>query len=131
MFPLPVSVAFNPGAANLPGTVTGDGMSRQTCGAITKRTQLGGPKFRGRAYLPYPAESRNDADGNPTSQYKTDAAALGTLLLSPIVITTGGKTITLQPGIYHRPDHTITPVTSFSTHDYWITQRRRARTRPS
>ena len=129
--PLPVSVAFDPGASNIPGLITGDGMSRQTCGALTKLTQLGGKAFRGRAYIPYPSESANDADGNPTAGYKVNLGNLGAFMMAPITITGTGKSVTIAPAIWHKATRTYTLTTGYRVNPYWITQRRRARTRPS
>jgi len=129
--PLPQSVAFNPGASNTPGVVTGDVMSRQTCGMITKQSQFSGPANRGRVYVPYPSETHNDADGNPLGAYVTLLGGLATAFLVPLSIVVGAKTCTIVPVIYSQETTLTTDVTKTQARPYWTTQRRRARTRPS
>jgi len=131
MRPLPQSGAVNPGASNAAGLVTGDGMSRQTCGAVTKFNELAGPANRGRAYMPYPSETDNDADGNPTAGYKVRVKVVTDLLLKPMTVVSGTTTVIMLPIIYHKATGLFAPVTGSRVNDYWTTQKRRAKVRPS
>lgn len=126
-FPAPPTPSINAGDSDLPGLITGDVMSRQTCGAVTKRTELAGKAYRGRAYIPFPSEASNDADGNPTNGYRTAVATLCGSFCAAQTITVGTATIILYPIIYHKATSTYTVVSSFNVRTYWTTQRRRNR----
>lgn len=69
VFPLPRSVSAVSSAAGTAGAVAGDPLPAQCSGVIAKKTVLAGKHFRGRFYVPYPAESQSGADGQPNAGY--------------------------------------------------------------
>lgn len=128
VFPLPRTVAtlnsFSagfgaPARPTLPGNL---------CGLIQKRTNLAGPKFRGRVYVPFPSEEDNtDVEGVPSALYKINmgtyaAAIFGTFMLAPA----GGGTATLTPVVLHRADMSTTDVDTTHVSNFWADQRRRS-----
>jgi len=72
-----------------PGTDAGELLPTQVCGILTKKTLLAGRKFRGRVYLPFPAETVNDSDGNPTAGYLINANLLGDELEGTVQLNDG------------------------------------------
>jgi len=107
------------------GTVAGDMMSTQTSGIVSAKTEFAGPKYRGRAYIPFPGEASNDANGLPIAGYVTDLEDIGDELYTPVVIGGGGNTVTLTPCIYHRATATVTKIDGYTARAKWATQRRR------
>lgn len=93
MTPLPPSVATinttNQGA----GGVVGDVLPRQVRGIITLNTAFAGRPWRGRVYVPFPAEPDNDADATPSAGYLTRLETLGTSLIGSYpAVGAGGNT---------------------------------------
>lgn len=109
------------------GTGAGDLLPKQTCGLITLRTGLPGRGFRGRVYVPFPAEDDNDTDSTPTAAYITLLTAFGTQLKTvlPMVISVGVTEATLTPLVYHRLLGLGTAITQGTPRDRWASQRRR------
>lgn len=74
------------------GTGTaGDVMSTQTCGLITKLTDMGGKKNRGRMYVPFPSEG-DSVLGVPSDGiggYQARLATLAAQLISDVTLLTG------------------------------------------
>jgi len=108
-----------------PGTDASAAMGTQLCGLISYRSANAGPKFRGRLYLPFPAIDANTVDGVPTTTYRNNVAAFTTAAVGVTNISAGGRTATLQQGIYHRSSRTITPIVSAAIVPKWATQKRR------
>jgi len=96
----------------------------QTCGIITKRTDFAGRRFRGRVYVPFPAESSN-VENLPTADYKSNLAALGAVMLDDVAAGSDPNTSTMSPVLFHRATTTATPITSIVAKRLWGTQRRR------
>jgi len=107
------------------GAVAGDLLPRQTCGLISKKTNLAGRKYRGRAYIPFPSEVDNAADGTPTGGYLVNLLALADALEVPVVVGTAPNETTLTPILWHRLTSTFDVITLTATNDKWATQRRR------
>jgi len=109
------------------GGLTGTLMPRQVCGLVSKLTDFGGRKNRGRCYIPFPPETANDTDGSPTNAYKAlldvFAAALPVVITSTDIMTAGTSDFT--PVVYHDATGTGTPITSAVSRLKWATQRRR------
>lgn len=125
ILPLPASLAVSTTANSGVGSATGDPLPRQVCGVITKKTALAGKRYRGRMYIPFPAEGDNDVDGTPTGGYITRSAALAAALLTNVIPGGGGNTNTLMPVVYSKKGGFNTIITSFLGRAKWGTQRRR------
>lgn len=109
------------------GTLGGDLLPKQTCGVVTWTTIFAGPAYRGRIYVPFPAEAGNDADSTPTAGYLASLNALAVAYNNFVAFTAGGVTATIQQVLRHGGDVPIvpTPITSYIVRDKWATQRRR------
>jgi len=123
--PIPPSVEVYSAIQTGPGEAIGDILPRQTSGLLSKRTGLAGRKYRGRAYIPFPAEGDNEADGTPAGGYLTRLLALSDALEVPVVVGTAPNTATVTPVLWHRLTSTFDVITTISTNDKWATQRRR------
>lgn len=121
--PAPLPFSFVAGQSG--GTATGDPMSKQTCGIITKLTAGTGRKRRGRMYIPFPSEDENDVDSRPTAGYLTLLGTLASGLLNPFSVIGIKGTATIQPVIYDRVAGTTIDITGFTVRNKWATQRRR------
>lgn len=110
-----------------PGGIVGSLMPRQTCGVIGKGTGLGGRRFRGRSYIPFPAEESGDVDGTPEAAYVTLLQTLADAIAQAVNVTgavTGGSAV-LVPVLFHDALGTNTPITNCVARPKWGTQRRR------
>lgn len=125
IWPLPVLLETTRAGVSVAGTTLGDNLPKQTAGVITLRTTLAGRSNRGRLYTPFPTEASNDADSTPTAAYLQTLQLLGLLLISSVVVTSGGNSATLDPGIWRRGPKTFTIWSTFLERDKWGTQRRR------
>lgn len=125
IFPLPVSRSYAYTAADTPGLVAGDILPGQVAGIISTLTDFGGPKYRGRIYLPFPSEASNEATGNPDAAYGVNSFALAVALFQQIIVGTNPNTATLQPVLWHRGLNTYTNIVDAFNRDKWATQRRR------
>lgn len=124
--PLPASAAaFNKEDTGA-GSRTGDVLPRQTAGIVTLQSMLGGRKYRGRAYIPFPAESDNTSEGVPAAGYRTNIQALGDAMVTDrIAGTPGVNDLTLTPCLYHRASNDTTDLFTAQERDRWASQRRR------
>lgn len=123
--PLPVTFPQIVTANDGVGLVAGDLMSTQTSGIISSQTNLAGPGFRGRAYIPFPGEASNDVDGTPTAAYVSLIDDLGEMLYEAHPVGAGPNDIVITPVLFHRATATFTDITGFVARDKWATQRRR------
>jgi len=123
--PIPPSTEVYANVQAQAGAVATDLLPRQTAGLLSKRTGIAGRKYRGRAYIPFPAEGHNEADGTPADAYLVALLALSDVLEVPMVVGTAPNDTTLQPIIWHRLSSTFDNITSVTTNDKWATQRRR------
>lgn len=126
LFPIPPRAQVFSLAAQGPGTQASDALPKQVSGLIAKRTVFAGRKFRGRFYMPFPAEGSNDpTQGRPSAAYLTSLAALATNMNSGPNIGSGGNTATAQHVIWHHSTSTFDDVVLNLARPYWATQRRR------
>lgn len=123
--PLPVAYPQVSTAFDGVGTVAGDMLATQVSGIVTAITNLAGPKYRGRVYIPFPGEGNSDADGIPTNAYVGNIDDIGDELFSPISVGVGPNDIVLTPVINHRATATYTDITGWIARQKWATQRRR------
>jgi len=102
------------------------GLPSQTCGLLRKISEVLGKKGEGRQYLPFPSTSDNETSGRPNATYQGHAAALGTALITPFVVTgTGTKSFTFNPCLFNPKDGPGPRITGTLTTTDWATQRRR------
>jgi len=113
-------------AGSGPGLVEGEILPRQVAGLITVLTDTASRQGRGRMYVPFPAESRNTALGVPTAEYLGELDAIAIKLDNTLVVGAGANTATIQPVLYNRVSHAVTPVTGIRVNSNWATQRRRS-----
>lgn len=128
LLPLASSAATSNLTAGV-GTATGDLMSRQTSGIITLRTDFPGRKFRGRAYIPFPSEVRNNAAGHPDATYQALIAQIGLQFAEHTGSVPASPDITYQLlGMIRSttPPAPLTQITSITAQAKWATQRRRS-----
>lgn len=107
------------------GLVSGDPLPKQTAGLITLRATTGGRHGHGRLYVPFPGEDDNSTVGKPNLTYMDKLITLGIFWSSPVTITIGGASVTINPVIRNRLNGDTVNVTSFVAQDRWATQRRR------
>jgi len=125
IWPVPVAVDVISVANAGSGTSGATALPKQVSGITSWYTALGGRSQRGRSYWPFPATSSDTGDGIPTGGYVTAIAAIASVIRPLTAIAVGGRTATIQFGIYHRASHTLTPITVAQSRTRWATQRRR------
>jgi len=118
---VPAAQSINDG----PGTVAGDMLATQVSGIISAKTDLAGPAYRGRVYIPFPGEDDNAATGVPVAGYVTRLDDVGDELYTSVTIAAGGNGVTLDPVIFHRAFNSATAITDYVNRTVWATQRRR------
>jgi len=113
------------GAGN--GSVVGEILPRQVSGIISFQTDLAGPKYRGRLYIPFPSEASSDpALGTPSAAYVTALDSLAAIIATPLVIAPGGgASINAFPIVYHKDNNTYNLIVEGFGREKWATQRRR------
>lgn len=109
----------------LDGTVVGGELPTQVSGIITLRTIHAGRRFRGRAYVPFPAEPFNDTDAKPTPAYMLLLDDVGIALTSPVLLGGGPDTATLDPCTLAQVAGVEATIISSTPRRAWATQRRR------
>lgn len=125
IWPLPISVLHPyPDDGGL-GTAEGDALPKQTCGVVTKRTLKAGPHYRGRVYIPFPAETDNTSAGVPTAGYLTKLDDWAQVADDTVLAEDGADTNALLPVIYNRLTHETTVIDRCVRRTKWGTQRRR------
>jgi hypothetical protein len=107
------------------GTAGAIGLPKQTSGLIRFQTNFAGPGFRGRAYIPFPSATSNQADGVPTNAYNANGLVLADALKNFIAVSNGGRTATVQMGLFRRAGSIFTPIVSDGAAANWATQKRR------
>lgn len=123
--PLPVTAEVLTSGNVGAGTATGEPLPGQVCGIITLRTLFGGPRYRGRMYLPFPAETFNDADSLPTTAYYNLLGTLGNVMASGMSPGAGGNTMDMLPIVFSRKFSTSEDVIGYTQRFKWATQRSR------
>lgn len=106
-----------------------DALPPQTSGLISHRTAVAGPRGRGRTYLPFPTESMNGADGNPTAGGVALLQTWASVMMTTFPVTVGASTVTLTPVIKSRSLPTVIVITSSFAKTRWATQDRRSQIR--
>lgn len=107
------------------GTVAGGMMGTQLSGLVSARTSLAGRRYRGRVYIPFPAEDSNAATGVPEAAYIVAIDDIGDELYSVFPVVNGGNSTTNDPVVWHRGLLLGTPITGWLARPSWATQRRR------
>lgn len=108
------------------GTAAGDLLPRETAGLISFRTGYAGRQNRGRMYVPFPAESWNDANGHPTAGYVTAMEALRDFVVQTGALAPAGTaTITLQSIIIPSDQPQGRAITAGTAHTRWASMRSR------
>lgn len=123
--PLPAAPQVESTEAIDAGNVLLSQLPRQVSGVIKLVSGFAGRKWRGRAYIPFPAEADNEAPGVPTANYVARLQVLGTELALTRILTVGADQVTLTPIIYDRAAGTGTNIVSAVARTFWGSQRRR------
>jgi hypothetical protein len=84
------------------GLIVSDPAPLQMAGILTKRTVLPGKANRGRAYIPFVAQSSVSAIGEPTGVYQGFLNSLAIATLSAQVITSGITSAAIFPVLFHK-----------------------------
>lgn len=108
-----------------PGSQAGDPLPLQTSGMITLKTGLAGRSFRGRVYVPFPAEVDNGATGVPTAGYLTRLDTLAARFLLTLTAGSAGNTNDLAPVVFSRKLNDVVVLTQTIGRPRWATQRPR------
>lgn len=112
------------------GTRGAIALPRQTCGLLSFQTPFPGQAFRGRFYIPFPADADNQGGGAPGATYITNATALAGQVGVGQSIVASTRTATLARVLLHGPGKDgVTPpptiISGTSVSGKWATQRRR------
>jgi len=125
VFPLPKGATFS-SSDPAAGTRSTEPLPPQTCGVISLKTALAGRHFRGRIYLPFPAENDNGVTHIPSVTYLANANTLMTSIFVTTVVVGAAGSTTMKPVIFNRATGGTTDVTSGRVREGWGTQRRRS-----
>lgn len=125
IFPNPKSIEYPDVSLAGAGVAGAGGLPKQISGLIRKGTDRPGEKGRGRIYIPFPAAADNTSSQLPSASYTTRLNALGSILISNVVVGTAPDTATLKPVIWDRSLFQSTDIWSLYGQAYWATQRRR------
>lgn len=87
-----------------PGTAGANLIPTQVRGLISTYSNLAGPRYRGRIYVPFPSANGADAAGLPTPAYVVILDALRAAIIAPRTIGGVGGNTTIVPSIAHRKD---------------------------
>jgi len=98
----------------------------QVRGMLSYYTQLAGPRYRGRTYIPFPPTNAGDANGMPTGAYVTFLGILLAAMFGPIVVPNGAGSVSLALGVAHRVAgvYTISEVVTAYARARFATQRK-------
>jgi hypothetical protein len=108
------------------GTVVGDLCPKQVCGVLSYKTAYAGRAYRGRTYVPFPAEPDNASLSVPVASYITRLDALGVQLGSNQLIISGASQAVCWAVVFHRLLGTYDQIKSYVSRPWWGTQRRRS-----
>lgn len=114
IWPLPVTISSVKTTNAGFGTAPFDAIDTGACGVLKKITPLAGPRFRGRAFVPFPAKNFVLPGGVPSTLYTDLLAAHGNDMFGPITAGGGGNTADLRLVLYHRDLHTTTAISDFT-----------------
>jgi len=126
IFPLPRTVASINVTLAGPGSALGGLQPSQVAALVAKRTDFAGRSFRGRAYVPFPADTFQAADGNPATTFVTgELLTFANLIDDTLTAGVLLDTVDLKPVLWKLPVGPATPVTQTIARALWATQRRR------
>jgi len=125
ILPLPPTAPALSNALTAAGAVAGDAAPSQAAGIFTKQTAFAGRGFRGRTYVPFPAEADNDVMSVPIAGYVTRLGVLATAHANGLVVTSGAASESWIPIVFHKATGTYETVMSVVPRSHWATQRRR------
>ena len=109
-------------------------MPRQTCGLIACFTNLAGPRYRGRAYIPFPSAQFQTASADaPTPAYIALLNPIASNVYQSVTYFSGVNQVTLKPVLFNRAivaprppqPETTTDIVNAAVRPLWATQRRR------
>lgn len=101
------------------GTVVGDALPAEVALVVSLRTALANRSGRGRFYLPQPAGTILDPDGNVTAAAQTAIVGAGTFAW------TNANAAGENPSVYSRTNRSTQPITSFDVGNVLDVQTRR------
>lgn len=108
------------------GAVNSDPLPPQVAGLISFRTALAGRKNRGRSYIPFAPETESGVTGQPDVVYLGNLSGLATDLSTQQTHVNGGRSVTVEPVLYHRGTGAADLITGFTSRVSFGTQRRRS-----
>jgi len=126
VFPKPVS--FPESSTTFAGAGTGGAtiLPRQASGIITTQTDFGGPRFRGRMYIPFPSTAYQDAaSGKPTAGYVSALDGFRSVAIATLTDNTAPGTYDARPCLMDRVTGGTTDITASLSRQRWATQKRR------
>jgi len=126
VFPLPASVRGMSDDGAGEGGWASDPMPRQTCGLITKLTYYAGRQYRGRIYVPFPAQTADSGTAGPDGVYIGLLEDFGLAYKTSRIITGPLGPSSFLPCLYHRDTNAHTLVQDIRASTRWATQRRRS-----
>lgn len=126
IFPGPPTAPVTANTQASVGQVGGTPLPKQTCGLISWRTVIGGPRGRGRTYVPFPGSNANDASSAPTATYFANLGDLRELLATQINLGAPFSNLQVRKQIWNPGGVLGEDVTSGIERGKWATQRRRS-----
>jgi len=126
----PISLASRNNLSTGFGTGGATSAATQTAGLIRWGTGLGGRKYRGRLFMPFPSTSEDGSAGFPNAGYMIGLAAIKDEYVGHTSWTLGGGAQTINPVLRHRKDKAgvVSPPTVIFTGEgfqAWATQKKR------
>lgn len=112
---------------DLQGSVLGDPLPKQICGILSFNAGFIDRHYKGRNYIPFPAEANNASTSRPDTVYTNNLQTLanrsvGTITVDPLGIDPDAI---LYPHVYSRTLNLSQPLTVARRRERWGTQRRR------
>lgn len=97
----------------------------QAAAVLTLKTEVAGPRGRGRLYLPFASTGDADADGSPDAAYRGLMGDVGAAIVLGFTGSGGGGSCALEPVIYHRSLGTSSLITNYYANDRFGTMKKR------
>jgi hypothetical protein len=123
--PLPLKAREISHALSAPGTGGAVGQARQVAGLIAFYTDLAGPGFRGRNYVPFPSTAASQAYGVASTAYTTALNNLGSAINGFATASQGAGSVTVDHVLYKRAGQIATPVVRVVSRLFFATQKKR------
>jgi len=132
IFPVPRTFPSDVFTATGLGGVVSPILPRQVRGIITLRTLASGKRYRGRRYIPFPAQVSTDTDATPSAAYLILLDTLGTAMITTLnAVGSGGNTANMVPVLvkltyaaHILQSYTYIPFDTRVSRNRWATQRR-------